>query len=394
MTGGRRLRAARLSPIDLARLGVAGLRARPLRVFLATLGIAIGIAAMLAVVGVTTSSQAHLDRELKRLGTNLLTVEADDEHGGLPAESTRMVARIAPVESVGATGRTGAAAYRNDHVPAPETSSVEVLAAEPALAATLDVTVAAGNWFSPATTTYPAVVLGATAARRLDVPKVGLRLWMAGEWFVVIGILEPATLVPELDAAVLVGWGAARTYLNFNGRPTTMYVRASEHQVAAVRDVLGRTANPESPQHVLVSRPSDALAAKQATDATLSGTLLGLGAVALLVGGIGIANTMVISVLERRAEIGLRRALGATRGHIRMQFLIESLLLAGTGGATGVVLGVVAAGVYAYSRQWPAFVPTWATAGSMVAALLIGAIAGLYPAVRASRLAPTAALAG
>ncbi|MEU8076644.1 ABC transporter permease [Catellatospora citrea] len=394
----RRLRPARLNPADLARLGVAGLRARPLRVFLSALGIAIGIAAMLSVVGVTTSSRAHLDRTLQRLGTNLLTVVPGEAGDGrpesLPEESVGMVGRIGPVEKVSATGKVAAAIYRNDHVPAPETSSVEVLAAESGLLDTLGVTVAEGSWFTPATATYPAVVLGAVAARRLDVPAPGMRLWLSGEWFVVVGILESAPLVPALDSAALVGWDAARTYLDFDGRPTVVYVRADEQQVTAVRDVLGRTTDPQSPQHVRVSRPSDALAAKQAADATLSGTLLGLGMVALLVGGVGIANTMVISVLERRAEIGLRRALGATRGQIRVQFLAESLLLSGLGGAGGVVMGTVAAGLYASSQHWPVFVPGWATGGSLAAALLIGALAGLYPAVRASRLEPTSALGG
>jgi putative ABC transport system permease protein len=398
MSGGNRLRAARLAPADLARLGVAGLRARPLRVFLSAFGIAIGIAAMLAVVGVTTSSRAQLDRTLERLGTNLLTVVPGEALNGqstsLPEESVGMVRRIGPVQSVSATGKITASVYRNDHVPAPQTSSVDVLAAEPGLVSILGANLGAGSWFTRATAAYPAVVLGAAAAHRLDVPAVGLRLWLGGEWFVVVGILDPVPLVPDLDSAALVGWDAARTYLRFDGRPTAIYVRADERQVTAVRNVLGRTANPQAPQQVRVSRPSDALAAKQATDAALSGTLLGLGAVALLVGGIGIANTMVISVLERRAEIGLRRALGATRGQVRTQFLVESLLLSGLGGTSGVILGTVAAAGYAASRHWPAFVPAWATAGSLGAALLIGAIAGLYPAVRASRLAPTTALSG
>ncbi len=397
LLGNRRLRPGRLSPADLTRLGVSGMRSRPLRVFLSAFGIAIGIAAMLSVVGVTTSSRAQLDRTLQRLGTNLLTVVPDNTDGrrsSLPTESVGRVRRIGPVESVSATGHLAVSVYRNDHVPAPETSSVDVLAAEPGLVDTLGVGLAAGSWFTPATAAFPAVVLGATAARRLDVPRVGLRLWLGGEWFVVVGILNPVQLVPDLDSAALVGWTAAHVFLNFDGHPTTVYVRAVESQVNEVRAVLGRTANPESPQAVRVSRPSDALAAKQATDANLNVTLLGLGAVALLVGGIGIANTMVISVLERRAEIGLRRALGATRGHIRMQFLAESLSLSALGGGGGTLVGTLMIGLYAYVQHWPVFVPAWATGGSFAAALLIGAFAGLYPAVRASRLAPTAALAG
>ena len=200
-------------------------------------------------------------------------------------------------------------------------------------------------------------------------------------------------LAPELDSGALIGWPVAESKLDFDGYPTTVYTRARETQVEAVQAVLAATANPENPNEVQVSRPSDALAAKQATDATFTGLLLGLGAVALLVGGVGVANTMVISVLERRAEIGLRRSLGATRGQVRLQFLVESQLLSALGGVGGVLLGIAVTSVYAATQGWPSVVPAWASVGGVVATLLIGAVAGLYPAVRASRLAPTEALA-
>lgn len=391
-------RAARLRPTDIARLGAAGLRVRPLRVFLSALGVAIGIAAMLAVVGVSSSSRAELDRALDELGTNLLTIAPGDNLAGdqtfLPEESVAMVRRIGPIESVSATGQVKAHVYRNDHIPPGQNSSIAVLAADPMLADAVGATVGAGSWFTRATASYPAVVLGATAARRLDMPAVGMRVWLGGEWFAVVGILDPVPLAPELDSTALVGWQAARTHLGFTGHPTTVYVRAVEEHIAAVRAVLGRTAKPHAPGEVLVSRPSDALAARQVTDTALNGMLLGLGAVALLVGGVGIANTMVISVLERRAEVGLRRALGATRRQVRGQFLMESLLLSALGGAGGLLLGIAATAGYAYLRDWPLVVPAWAMAGGSAATVLIGAVAGLYPAIRASRLPPTEALAG
>jgi putative ABC transport system permease protein len=267
------------------------------------------------------------------------------------------------------------------------------MAAHSDLPATVGATIHSGSWLNPATATYPGVVLGDTAARRLDLPGIGVRVWLGGQWYTVVGVLDPVPLAPELNSAVLVGWASAQSYLDFDGHPTTVYLRATESQVISVRDVLARTTNPAEPSGVRVSRPSDALAAKQATDTALNGLLLGLGAVALVVGGVGVANTMVISVLERRGEIGLRRSLGATRRQIRGQFLAESLLLSALGGAGGTVLGSAVTGAYAYSQEWPTVVPPVAMAGGVGVTLLIGAVAGLYPAIRASRLSPTEALA-
>ncbi|HYN95095.1 MAG TPA: ABC transporter permease [Pilimelia sp.] len=385
-----------MRPADLARLGTAGLRTRPARAVLSALGIAIGVAAMLAVVGVSTSSRAALERDLDRLGTNLLTVVPGETTAGapapLPAGSVGMTARIGPVEAVSATGAVDAAVYRTDRVPVGQTGSIVVLAAEPALPGAVGAAVAAGAWLNPATSRYPAVVLGATAAYRLGVPGPGVRVWLGGEWFAVVGVLRPVPLAPEIDSAALVGWAAARAYLGFDGHPSTLYVRAAQAEVEAVRDVLGRTVSPAAPHEVRVSRPSDALAARRAAGDALSGLLLGLGAIGLLIGGVGVANTMVISVLERRGEIGLRRALGATRGQVRGQFLAESLVLAGLGGCAGALAGAAATAGYAVTRGWPTVVPAWATGGAVAATLLVGALAGLYPALRAGNLPPTEAL--
>ncbi|MET0414773.1 MAG: ABC transporter permease [Actinoplanes sp.] len=390
------LNPAPLRPSDLLRLGGYGLRSRPLRAVLSALGIAIGIAAMTAVVGISASSRADLDRELAALGTNLLTVTQGETMFGktavLPDESVPMIRRIGPVQSATATGVvTDTAVYRTDRIPAAETGSIAVLAAEQELLATVGGTLASGTWLNAATGRHPVVVLGSTAARRLGaVPAV----WLDGRWWTVLGVLDPVPLAPELDSSVLVGWPAAQTHLGFDGHPTTVYTRSADDQVEAVRSVLAPTANPANPNEVRVSKPSDALAARRATNATFTALLLGLGAVALLVGGIGVANTMVISVLERRAEIGLRRSLGATRGQIRTQFVAESLLLSLLGGAAGVLLGYLVTGLYAMTQTWPTVVPWWVLGGGVGATVVIGAVAGLYPAIRAARLAPTEALSG
>lgn len=394
-----RPKAARLSPSDVLRVGGSGLRSRPMRVFLSALGIAIGIAAMIGVVGISTSSSEELNRKLDALGTNLLTVSPGQSFGGadahLPDEAVGMVGKIGAVESVSAIGRTHAKVYRNDRIPKQETGGIGVYAARTDLPATVGSQVATGQWLNDANGKYPAVVLGPKAAQQLAVSTADgdTQVWLGGQWFTVVGILEPNELAPELDSGAFVGWEAAERELAFDGYPTNIYTRAEGAAVTDVQAVLGATANPEDPSSVEVSRPSDALAAKAATDDTLSGLLLGLGAVALLVGGVGVANTMVISVLERRAEIGLRRSLGATRGQIRTQFLCESLLLSGLGGAGGVLLGIGVTAGYATYQGWPTVVPAWAMAGGVGATLIIGGLAGFYPAVRAARLPPTEALA-
>jgi putative ABC transport system permease protein len=209
----------------------------------------------------------------------------------------------------------------------------------------------------------------------------------------VVGILNPAVLTPEIDSAVLVGFPAAETYLGFDGHPSEIYLRCETSQVNAVYSVLANAANPEAPNEVDVAQPSEALTAEADAKAALNTLFLGLGAVSLLVGAVGVANIMIISVLERRSEIGLRRALGATKGHIRLQFMSEAVLLSLLGGAVGVVVGALATAIYASTQPgWLVVVPPLAWGGGFGAALLIGAVAGLMPALRAARMSPTEAL--
>jgi putative ABC transport system permease protein len=393
------LEPARLPPLDFVRLAAYGLRARPLRVVLSALGIAIGIAAMIAVVGISTSSRAQLNQLLAELGTNLLRAGPGTSMFGeaatIPSEAVAMVGRMVGVEAVSAIGQLAdAKVYRSDRIPPSQSGGIAVFAAKLDLLDTVGAEVASGSWLNAATATYPTVVLGTRAAARLGIGHhlIGQPIWLGGRWFTVVGILEPVSLVPMLDLCALIGWPAGERYLDFEGDITTLYVRTEPTAVEAVRDLLARTANPAQPNEVDVSRPSDALAAEAAADVAFTGLLLGLGAVALLVGGIGVANTMVISVLERRAEIGLRRSQGATRGHIRIQFLGEALLLALLGGGAGILIGTLVTAGYARVQGWPVDIPLWVAAGGMTATLLIGALAGLYPAMRAAGVEPTEAL--
>jgi putative ABC transport system permease protein len=389
----------RLRATDLARVAAVGVHTRKLRAGLSALGIAIGVAAIVAVLGLSASSQAGLLAEIDRLGTNLLTVQDGQNLFGQPAElptqAPAMTGRIADVTAVQETGSVqNANVYRSPLIPPIDTNALTVKPASLGLLRDVGVTVAQGSYLNAATANEPVAVLGAATAGRLGLDRVypGERIWLKGQWFYVAGILNPAVLAPDIDSSVLVGFPAAETYLGFDGHPSTIYVRANTDQVAAVQSVLAATANPHAPNEVNISQPSSALVARADAKSALNGLFLGLGAVALLVGAVGVANIMVISVLERRSEIGLRRALGATRGHIRIQFLAEGILLAILGGAVGVAVGVISTGVYASTKGWSVVIPTFAWGGGIGAALLIGAAAGLFPALRAARMSPTEAL--
>jgi putative ABC transport system permease protein len=390
--------ASRLSRRDLFRVGSIGLRSRRVRALLSALGVSIGIAAIVGVLGISQSSKSGLLNELGRLG-NLLTVQPNNTAFGqateLPTTGEGMVSRIGPVTNVTQIASIASTyVYRSSFIPAIQTNGISVTATDAALPATLGASLAHGIFLNPATAHFPAVVLGAEAARLLGIPDLAnpTQVWIGGHWFTVVGILKPVELVTQMDAMAFIGFPIAETYFAFDGHPSELYVRAVPSQVNAVADVLPATVNPADPSTVDVNNPSDALKAEVAAKGAYNGLLLGLGAVALLVGGVGIANVMVISVLERRSEIGLRRALGATRRHVGEQFLAEALLLSVLGGLAGVIIGGAATAIYAVSQHWSVEIPALAIYGGIGAALAIGAVAGLYPSMRAARLSPTEAL--
>ena len=401
-------KGGRLRFDDGLRVASVGLRSRPMRAGLSALGIAIGTAAIVGVLGLSASSQAGLIAELNQLGTNMLTVQAGQSFTGgaanLPLEAPARITLLDNVQQVADTALLkDEKVYRNSMIPAANTHGIEVRAASLNLLSVLSTGVARGDWLNEGTGSEPVAVLGSAAARQLGIDRVfpDQRIWLGGQWFNVAGILNPSPLAPDVDASALIGYPAAQKYLGYvsmvdggakAGPPSTIYVRAATGHEAAVQSLLAQTANPEAPYEVNVSQPSDVLTARAAAAGAFNSLFLGLGVVALIVGAVGVANIMIISVLERRSEIGLRRALGATKNQIRTQFLAESILLASAGGVVGVLVGVAATAVYATAKGWAIVIPVEAWSGGIAAAMLIGALAGLLPAVRASRTAPTVAL--
>jgi putative ABC transport system permease protein len=398
----------RLRPEDGLRVASVGLRARPLRAALSALGIAIGTAAIVGVLGLSSSSQAGLIAEINRLGTNLLTVEAGQSLTGGPVKLPREApARLTLLDNVDQVADTALIkdqyVYRSSMIPVAATGGLQVRGTNLKLLSVLGTGVARGDWLNEGTARLPVAVLGSVAAQQLGIDRVypDQRIWLGGRWFNVAGILNSSPLVPDIDVSALIGYPAAQKYLGYlsivrgekrTGPPSTIYVRAATDHEAAVQSLLAQTANPEEPYEAAVSQPSDVLTARAAAAGAFNSLFLGLGVVALIVGAVGVANIMIISVLERRSEIGLRRALGATKAQIRTQFLAESILLALIGGLVGVLAGAAATAVYASSKNWAVVIPAEAWSGGIASAILIGAFAGLMPAVRASRMPPTVAL--
>jgi len=390
---------SRLLPRDVFGVGTVGLRTRKLRTALTATGIAIGIAALVATMGISSSSRADLGDKLDALGTNRLEVQAGTsfQPGSTPAlgdDSVVMIRRISPVEYASGINTVSATVRRTQYVSATETGGISVQATDSDLAATLGAKVRDGRFLSAADIKLPAIVLGAGAASTLGITNLDHDplVFVSGTWFSVVGILDSAPLYPNLDTAAFIGLPIAEQLFKTAVAPSSVFVVTQPNQVNAVTAVLPRTANPQSPGEVQVSNPSDVIKAKQAADDTLTALLLGLGGVALLVGGIGIANVMVISVLERRTEIGVRRALGATKRHVRAQFLVEAMLLSALGGILGVLLGVGITAGYAAIQGITFSMPVIAGVIGLGAAIVVGAIAGISPAGRAARLSPADAI--
>ena len=389
----------RLRPSDLARTAWLGVASRPQRTVLAALGIALGIASLVALTGAAASNRAQLLAELDAMGADLAVVTPgagpDRELVPLPDTAPDTVARQDAVARIGVfeTAPEGVAVYRTDLVPETETNGLSLAVARPDVFDAIEATLADGRWFDRATRALPVAVLGAVAAERLGLARAGDRILVGGEWYGVLGVLDSAGLATGIDTAVILGdrWVRAHYTGETVGDVSAIYVRAEPGRIDRVRDVLAAAAAPGSP-YVSVTKLSDLAQARSTADDALTALGLVLGGIALLIGGVGIANTLVVSVMERRGEIGLRRALGARPGQIAAQFVAEAGILSFLGGVTGLALGSAAALVIAAVSEQPVVIPVEVVLGGPALAVAVGAVAGLQPAARAARLSPTAAL--
>ena len=383
---------------DLFFVAVYGVKARKGRAALTSIGIGIGIAAIVAVSGIAASGSADLLSTLESLGTYLVKASPQAGFFGtqeeLPEGVIGMVERIGPVEEVTSTTQTDLLVRRSNFISEFEGGGISTIVTSSELLNVIGGKLSEGRFITDGLSDLPVTVLGNVTAKRLGITNLSkpTKILIDDEWFGVIGIVEELKIHPDLDRSVFIGYGAAKKLFDINEEPTTIYLRANPTFIEDVVEVIAPSMNPENPDQVEVSRPSDALEAQQAVEASFTNLLLGLGSVALLVGGVAIANVMVMSVLERRMEIGVRRSIGATRREIRYQFLLESIVLSGIGGLVGVMLGSLITLAYTNYTNIVFSIPVWQILGAVVLALLIGAISGVYPAIKASKIQPAEAV--
>ena len=388
----------RLKIKDLFFVALYGVRARRGRAALTSIGIGIGIAAIVAVTGISASGRADLLATLESLGTNLIKASPQAGFFGtqekLPDGVVGMVERIGPVEEVTSTTQTDLIVRRSDFISEFEGGGISTIVTSPELLKVVGGNLIEGRFIQDGLSNIPVTVLGSVTASRLGINtlETPTKILIGNEWFGVVGILDELKIHPDLDRSVFIGYEVAKTLFDIDKEPTTIYVRANPTYIEDVVEVIAPSMNPENPDQVQVSRPSDALEAQEAADAAFTNLLLGLGSVALLVGGVAIANVMVMSVLERRMEIGVRRSIGATRKEIRYQFLLESIVLSGIGGLVGVVLGTGVTLGYTNYTDIVFSIPVSQVLGAILLALLIGAISGVYPAIKASKIQPAEAV--
>lgn len=370
---------------------------RPGRMLLMTAGPLLGVGVIVGSIGVLQSTTGQLREALRQLGTNLVIVDAAD--GRLPPQAAKRVAGVATVTGVAALGRVDAitvsAAPPSGELVVPPANQVMTAGAE--LLEELEIGLRFGRTLNAtdeaeATT---AVVIGDRVAQHLFLEGPALRTVYLGDHpFAIVGVLEQSVLYPEVDSAILMPTSTAAEMFGANPRPDTLLVRVQDGAVRSTAELLADAVTYGAPANVRVFVPTDLLAAQTEIDRALAGAVVGLGLLTMVVGGFGIANVMLISVIERRREIGIRRALGHLRVAIAVQFLTESALVGLVGGVAGAALAAAFVAVVSAGKGWTAVLEPLVIAGAVGAAIFMSVLAGVYPAIRAARLQPLDVLRG
>ena len=383
---------------EILGVAISGLTARKIRTLLIMLGPVLGAAGIVAAVGLNESAKGDVRQTLERLGTNLIVASADGTFSGgeaptLPEDAVDRALNVSTVDRVAGVTEIGSLTvlpsqggrdfFRTIPVPA--------LSSDQNLLEVLDAKMLYGRFINGADEDnyFRSAVIGQDLAGDYQyLPGEVRTIDVNGEIYGVVGVLENVDLVPKLDTAVIIPKSAAEEDFDIEQKPTTLYVRSTEGTVDSTANALPVAINLGGNEGVTVAVPSDLLEAQGAVDTTLRNILFLMGGLALLVGGVGIANVMSISVIQRSGEIGIRRALGHTKVTIAMQFVLEALFVGVLGGLAGVLAGVGVIYLVSAVLGWIATlnIPLFLVAGGM--ALIVSVVAGLYPAWKAARLEP------
>jgi putative ABC transport system permease protein len=383
---------------DLVSVAIGGLLARKVRTLLLLMGPVIGVAAIVAAVGLTDSAKGDLKRKVAQLGTNLITATAASSFGSqkpkLPADAVKRAEQVDTVEKVSAVVQL------TDITVSPyekarkkyETTPIPVLAADTRLPYVLEVPMVSGRWISRADAQLASrsVVIGSGLANEIGyLPGENRTIDLAGRQYGVIGILGKVELDPTLDNAAFIPFAAADDdFVKEDIKPTKLYVRSADGTEQATADTLRTAISLGGPDEVGTEIQAEALQLAAQSDKQLQLIVASMGLLAIIVGGIGIANVMSISVIQRSTEIGIRRALGHTRRTIAQQFLLEAMVVGFLGGILGVVVGALAILIGVWISGWVFVLQRWIPPAGIILAMVVSIVAGLYPARRAAKLEP------